>query len=220
MQFNTLLYARCIRLKRQRIRWLALAMIVAGCSSAPPAIEVVDFDADSAGEMAMEAYDQDGDDCLSKDELSRVPGILKYQEKYDADKDGCVSEAEIAARVESWSHQGVGLRTLIVEVLLDDRPLPGAQVRMIPEAYLGDGPKPAAGKTDSSGAAKMSVAPEFLPEDLRQARMRGVFAGTYRIAVEHPKTRLPEKYVAGNALGDEIARDTVGDRILLELSSR
>ena len=168
----------------------------------------------------MEEYDANQDDCLDDAELAAMPGVLKYKDKYDVDQDGCVSQAEMAQRIESWSHQGVGLRTLLIEVLLDGRPLPDAEVRMIPEKYLGDGPKLATGKTDGGGGAKMSVDPQYLPEDLRQARMRGVFAGTYRIAVTHPRVKLPEKYTEGVVLGDEVARDTIGDRILLELKRK
>lgn len=197
-----------------------IAALGLGCSGAPSAIEPVDFNPGQASAGAMESYDKDQDGCLNDEEMAAVPGVLKYKDKYDADGNGCVSEAEMAARIESWSDQGVGIRTLLIEVQLEGKPLPGAEVTMTPEVYLGEGPKPATGTTDAGGKAKMSVAPEVLPEDLRKARIRGVFAGTYRIAVSHPRVDLPDRYREGTALGDEIARDTVGDRILIELTRK
>lgn len=191
-----------------------------GCSSGPTAIEPVDINASSAAAEAIIQYDQNDDGLLDEAELADVPGVLKYKEKYDSDEDGSISSDEIAARISGWSGKGVGFRTLSCEVLLDNRPLEGATVRFVPEAYLGDGPKEATGKTDSSGHAKVSVALEHIPEDLRTARMRGLFGGTYRIEVEHPQKKLPARYVNGTALGEEIARDTLGDKVVLELSSK
>ncbi|MBX3434509.1 MAG: hypothetical protein KF847_14405 [Pirellulales bacterium] len=198
----------------------AVAALSLGCSGKPAAIAPVAISAGRAGEAAIAAYDRDGDGCLNDAELAAVPALALYKEKYDADNSGCISAGEIADRIASWRNQGVGLRTLAIDVLLDDRPLVGAEVRMIPEEYLGDGPQEATGRTDASGTAKMSVAPEHLPEAARQARMLGVLGGTYRIAVSHPRIKLPQRYVDGAALGDEIARDTIGDRIVLKLASR
>jgi len=199
---------------------LAILPMGTGCSSQPAAIEPIQVDAGSASQAAMERYDTDGDGLLNDEELTKVPGIQRYMDKYDTDNDGAVSRQEIAARIQGWQDEGMGFRTLQVVILVDGQPLEGATVKLVPEEYLGDAPKVATGETNNQGTAKISVALEHIPEDLRQARMRGMFAGTYRIEVTHPSRQLPERYAEGSALGAEIARDTIGDRLVLELETQ
>lgn len=218
-----MLTTRVCYLPRGWDTWLRLAiplLFFAGCGSGPAAIEPIDIDASAASAEAMELYDQNADGSLNDAELANVPGILRYKDKYDVNQDGAVSREEIGNRIGGWREQGVGFRTLDVTVLLDRRPLSGATVRFVPEPYLGEEPKIGTGKTDASGHAKVSVAVEHIPEDLKIARMRGMFGGTYRIEVTHPDKQLPKRYRNGAALGDEIARDTIGDRIVLELSRK
>ncbi|TWU22795.1 hypothetical protein [Bythopirellula polymerisocia] len=188
-----------------------------GCNSRPTAIEPVEIDADQAGELAIEMHDKDGDGALSSSELQAVPGILNHLEKYDLDEDGMVSSQEITERIELWNDQAMGIRTLDVEVSMDNRPLSGASVRFVPETFLGDGPKPASGMTDSKGFAKISVAVDELPEDLRKARMRGIYGGTYKIEITHPSMNIPSKFNTATTLGEEVARDTIGDWLVLKL---
>ena len=57
----------------------------------------------------------------------------------------------------------MGISTLEVDVSLGNRPLPGAEVRLVPESYLGSGPKIASGTTDTDGFAKISVPVDQLP---------------------------------------------------------
>ncbi|WP_148074729.1 EF-hand domain-containing protein [Bythopirellula goksoeyrii] len=192
-------------------------LALAGCSSGPTAIRPVDIDADQAGDQAIEFYDKDGDGTLNVDELAAVPGVLKYLDKYDQNADGLVSGDEITERVELWDDQAMGIRTLDVEVTIGARPLQGAEVRFVPESYLGDGPKVASGTTDSKGFAKISVAVDELPDDLRKARMRGLFGGTYKIEVTHPTLKVPATYNTETTLGEEVARDTIGDWLVLKL---
>lgn len=197
-----------------------MSVLFVGCGSGPNAIEPIYINAGAASSEAIQLYDHNGDNRLDDAELANVPGILLHKDKYDVDKDGFVSEEEIANRIGNWRDKGIGFATVRISVLLDKRPLSGATVRFVPEPYLGEAPKIGTAVTDSSGDAKMSVAKEYIPEDLRVARMRGMFGGTYRIEVTHPNIELPERYRNGSALGNEIARDTVGDGIVLELSSK
>lgn len=198
----------------------AVVCFVAGCSSRPAAIEPAYIDPGSASAQAMEQYDKNGDGALDEAELAAVPGIEKHKEKYDSDGDGRVSEKEIAGRLEVIEDQAVGIRSLRVVVQLDRRPLRGATVRFVPESYLGDALKVATGVTDTRGGTKVSVKMEDLPEALKQARMGGIFAGTYRIEVTHAKIDVPSKYNVKTTLGEEIARDTVGERVVLELTTK
>ena len=168
----------------------------------------------------MAAYDANGDGALDDVELAAVPGILMHKDKYDLDGDGRVSRQEIADRIALWRSQAMGITSIDVIVKLDKRPLAGAEISFVPEEYLGPGPKVATGVTDARGYAKMGVALEELPEALRTARLRGVFGGVYKIEVRHPQRSLPERYNASTQLGDEIARDTLRERITLELTSQ
>lgn len=192
-------------------------LTLVGCSSSPTAIVPVEIDAGRAASQAMELYDMDNDGTLNAVELIAIPGIHTHLDKYDLDGDGMVSADEITERIELWEDQAMGIRTLDVEVILGTRPLQSAEVRFVPEAYLGDGPKVASGTTDSKGFAKISVAVDELPDDLRKARMRGLFGGTYKIEVNHPTLNVPAKYNSETTLGEEVARDTIGDRLVLKL---
>ena len=191
--------------------------LLPGCNSAPPAVEPVDIDARVAGLQAIETYDRDGDGQLGDDELAAVPGIAKHKDLYDGDNDGLISEDEIAQRIRSWEDGGLGIRRVMVHVTLAGQPLPGATVRLVPEAYLGDGPKPAEGKTDPSGSTAVSVGSHDLPEEIRAARMRGVYGGTYKIEVTHPQMAIPPRYNVETTLGTEVARETLGHRLELVL---
>ena len=61
---------------------------------------------------------------------------------------------------------------------------------------------------------------EELPEDLKTARMGGIYGGSYKIEVTHPKIKLPSRYNSNTTLGEEIARDTVRERVVLKLEKK
>jgi hypothetical protein len=203
-----------------RIGGMVMALGVSSCSSRPAAIQPVAISPGEASAKAIDLYDKNGDGLLSEDELTSVPALKKYKQLYDQDGDGAVSQREIADRIDQWEEQGVGIRSLNILVLLADRPLPGATVRFVPEPYLGDGPKVATGQCDRNGATKVTVAMEDLPEALRTARLRGIFGGSYKIEVTHPKIKLPSCYNTNTILGEEIARDTVRERVVLKLEKK
>jgi hypothetical protein len=50
--------------------------------------------------------------------------------------------------------------------------------------------------------------------------MAGVYPGTYKVTLSHPRLKLPIVDRAGLPLGDEIARDTVDSSIKIDLLSR
>ncbi len=202
------------------LAWLLWSgLLCLGCGSTPAAIEVVDVDPAAASEGAIAAYDVNGDGQLDPSELAKVPGIAKYRAIYDRDGNGLVSEAEIRERLKSWADRGLGFRELIVSVLLDGRPLAGARVQLVPEAYLGEGVKPAEGETDASGTALVGIAAQDMPVQLKGRRLMGVTGGTYKILVTHDGKQIPARYNAETTLGEEIAYDTVGSGIALRLSS-
>jgi len=150
---------------------------------APPSI-----DADESGAQAMAQYDRDNDGLLSKDELENCPAILHRIERYDFDQDGQVSAAEIAKRVGELQKSKVALMPLGVKVTFNGRPLAGAEVRLIPETFLGEAVQSASGTTDKYGMTTPAIAADKLPADL--ADIRGVHLGLYQVEISHPKKKL------------------------------
>ena len=69
----------------------------------------------------------------------------------DKDADGQISAEEIAARIRVWSEGETGLMSFYCMVTLDGRALEGAEVKLDPEPFLGDGVKPASGVTAAMG---------------------------------------------------------------------
>ncbi|MGL4513995.1 MAG: hypothetical protein ACRCT8_12965 [Lacipirellulaceae bacterium] len=212
------------RTTKPLFRLSALALLGAasavGCFSGPAAVRP-DLDPGEMTRGAIKAYDTDADGALSAEELKRVPGVAKYAAKYDSDGDNSVSQDELRARFDAWEDQGLSFRRLDATVTLRGRPLAGASVEFVPEVYMSPSIKPARGTTDGSGQVKISVAPEDLPPALKSRgdSFRGVYVGTYRIKVSHPRAKLAPAYAAGDALGEEVARDTVPPSIAIALES-
>jgi hypothetical protein len=170
----------------------------------------------------MEMYDADADGKLSDEELRSVPGILKWKSLYDVNGDGFVTEVEVVERIAKCQADKIGFRSLSANVKLNGRPLSNVTVTLVPEAYLGDAIKPAAGVTNSYGSASLTVAPEDLPEAIkaRGLNISGVYPGTYKIVLSDPRRPIPGTSRDGLPLGDEVANDTVDTSLTIELSSR
>ena len=71
----------------------------------------------------------------------------------------------------------------------------------MPEPYLGEEIKQAAGTTGKSGAASIAVPDEELPKN--QKGIRGVHSGTFRVEITHPEISIPAKYNTETTLGFE-----------------
>jgi len=198
---------------------LSAMVLETGCSNRPAAIPVVDVDPSAASRRAIEIYDRDADGQLSSNELQAVPGILKRVSLYDTDGNGQVSASEIASRIGIWEKQRMGVRGLSVRVTLDQRPLAGAQIELIPEEFLGPNCKPARGVTNERGVARMNIAAQDLPPQFVERKIRGVQGGVYRIKVTHARRKIPSRYNDESTLGEEIATDTVHDAINVDLTS-
>ena len=201
---------------------LACCMLATlGCSTGPQAVEPVDVDPSSAATQAMTLYDANGDGSLDDDELSAVPGIQSAKLFYDKDHDGKVSADEIVARLQLWNEQGLGFRPLTLFVLLDGKPLADVEVQLLPEPYLGDAVKPAAGKTMADGSTNVTVEQEDLPAALKTRRKRfyGVTGGTYKIKILSASQDLPPKFHSETTLGVEVALDTIKANHYLNLKS-
>lgn len=148
---------------------------------------------DSMADAAMQQLDKNSDGQLAKDELAAAPGLLyaASQPGVDQNNDGKLSRDEVAARLQGYIQSAVAFRPFQVEVLLGGRPVPEAEVKLIPEAFLGDAIPTATATTgpDGRGPAISEGESEF-------ARI-----GMYRVEISAPSAKLPAK----NNLGVEIS---------------
>jgi hypothetical protein len=186
---------------------LALAFgIQTGCSSTPSSVEAPSIDADDAAQKAIALYDKSGDAILDTAELANSPGLLMALKVYDANGDQKISEEELSERIASWSSSGPAMMTVDCRVTVDGRPLPGANVRYVPESYFDGALHEGVGVTSENGMATIAIAPENLAEGLK--RIRAMNAGTYKVQVTHPTVKIPEKYNVQTTLGTEVSRPT------------
>jgi hypothetical protein len=161
-----------------------------GCGG--EAVPLPPLDPQGAAAKALELYDSDGDGLLNKTELEACPGLLSAIERYDTDGDGQISADELVAKLETVLTSGVGMTSVSCHVTLKGRPLSGAQVRYVPEAFLGESVFVAEGTTDETGLATPVISDELLPET-----QRGIAAmqpGVYRVEITHPESNMPAKF--------------------------
>lgn len=177
---------------------LALAI---GCGGGLPALQPPDVDPAEAAKQAIALYDQDGNAVLAADELEACPGLKLMLDAYDTDSDTAISQAEIQDRLQKYVDSGAALVPLSVNLRLNNRPLNGATVKLVPEPYFEGAIKPATGITAKSGAAQISVAADDLPEN--QKSFKAVQFGTYRVEITHPEIEIPKKYNTETSLGYE-----------------
>ena len=175
-------------------------VLLAGCSGRPARYEAPSVDLDAAAAKAIELYDTNADDSLSKEELAKCPGILAKLTAYDSDGNGSIGQSEIATHLGRLLNRTGGTQ-LSALIFLKGRPLGGATVIMEPEPYLGEGIQSAKGVTDGSGSTELAISPEFVPEHLR--RINTVHYGTFKVRVTHPSVKIPAKYNTETELGYE-----------------
>jgi hypothetical protein len=185
-------------------RWLllgALVLLAAGCSRGGGAA-VPQLSPREAADQALAEYDANKDGALDAKELEACPGLLGAVKRVDKDGDGRLSGDELADRLTIFQQQGM-LSDVAVEVTLDNRPLVGATVTLVPEKFMGESYKPATATTDETGIGS------FTTEGAGPA----VALGYYRVQVSknaQGQESVPAKYNTKTVLGQEIAPDVEG----------
>ncbi|QEG36398.1 EF-hand domain-containing protein [Bythopirellula goksoeyrii] len=187
-----------------------------GCSRGPAAVHVPEVDPVESSKQAFELYDTDNDGQLSDTELAACPGIQMHLQLYDKDSDGSVSQQELEEQLNSLVSGQIGVTSLRIQVRLDGRPLPGAQIKLVPEMYLGDDVNVAYGTTNGRGTATMDIRDEDSPAS--DHGLLGVHYGTYKVEVTHPEASIPEKYNTQTTLGYETEKGNPS--FVLNLKSR
>jgi hypothetical protein len=173
---------------------------LAGCGGGPSDIKAPTWDPATAAERALAEYDANHDHKLSKEELKKCPGLLSAVAHFDRDSDGAISADELKAKLEEIHDQQAALVEVQCSVTKGGRPLEGATVTFVPEAFMGDAFKPSAATTGGDGTAFPTIAEEELPNELR-GRVHGAQCGIFRVTVTHPTVAIPAKYNSQSELG-------------------
>jgi hypothetical protein len=154
------------------------------------------IDAKKAGKLALEEFDADKDGKISGEEFDKVPSLKSNLKRLDADGDGAVTAEEITERIKFWQDVlRVGRMAVHCTVLHNGEPLSGAEVKFVPEKFLGKYMKVAKGTTGPNGLCRLSIPLEG-PDD-----PPGLPPGFYRVEITKPGEKIPAKYNTATTLG-------------------
>ena len=193
--------------------------LLLGCTGGGQ-IETPAFDAQAAAAAAMGLYDANQDGQLSKQELATVPGLQATIEEADADGDGALSADEIGKRIEALAEITLALVPFECQVSMNNRPLGGATLKLVPEKFLEGMGRAAEGVTDESGR----VSPVVDDPVAKREGVTGVNPGIYRIEIslldQDGQERIPTKYNAETKLGADVGHVPHRPVERIRLSSR
>jgi hypothetical protein len=174
-----------------------------GCTRTPSRIYPPSIDASAAGAKAIEMYDTNRNGKISGNEMDKCPGLKAAVSRVDIPKDGTITASKIAARIKAWQESRLGRMSLMCIVLRNGSPLVGAEVKCVPERFLGDNIKTGVGKTDQNGTAVISV------PTTGQNDRPGIGPGFYRVEITKAGETVPAKYNVNTNLGVEVAQDAM-----------
>ncbi len=177
-------------------------LVAAGCSRGLTRLRLPSINASSAAAKAMEMYDADKNGAISGAELDKCPGLKAALNQFDSSGKGAITAAMITARIKQWQEKKIARMQLDCTVLRDGKPLAGAEVKFVPETFLGDDVKTASGKTDNRGRARISI------PTASRADPPGVALGLYRVEITKAGDNIPAQYNTETTLGQEVALDS------------
>ncbi|MGO9114275.1 MAG: hypothetical protein ACLP9L_34095 [Thermoguttaceae bacterium] len=196
-----------------------VALAVSGCGGSairPMAI------ASNAGAQAVAKYDANKDGALDYDELAKAPGLQaavakikklakgrRAEEPSESQlRSAKITADEIDARIQEWKAHGTGRIKVLCHVSRvgggRSEPIANAEVKFVPEDFLGTELTTGTGTTDANGNATISQ-----PSRGGSDPARGMSPGFYRVEIIKG-TEIPEKYNTATILGQEVAVDAVG----------
>jgi len=170
-----------------------------GCGRAPSRV-VAEAPAGNSSSAAMAKHDADKNGSLDETELKSAPGLLAGMKQADTNGDGKLSAAEIDARIAAWAKSKVGRMSVAVVVTRGGMPLADADVRFVPESFLGTAIPTATAKTNAQGMA-MPKAPSS------EENLGGVPPAFYRVEITTAAGNIPATYNTETTLGVEVAPD-------------
>jgi hypothetical protein len=168
-----------------------------GCSQGPARVAAPEWEPEQFADQVLAKLDAGADGALATDELAAAPGLSWGAKYIDDDKDGVLSRDELVARFEFYRKLNIGSISKELEFVYNGRPLPEANVKLIPEFFLEGVLEPASGQTNVLGIANIQA------EGVEQTGLR---PGYYRITVDSPSVKIPAKFAAADTtpLGVEI----------------
>jgi hypothetical protein len=180
---------------------LAVALLVGGgCSHRQAPVARAAVNPAAAAAAAMEQYDTNHDGKISGAELDACPSIKSALDKIDTTGEGTVTAEKLTARIQAWQ-KGVARIGVICTVLRNGEPLAHAEVKFVPEKFLGSSYPTGSGKTEDSGGADITV-----PATEKDNRP-GMAPGFYRVEITKAGDNIPAQYNTATTLGQEIALD-------------
>jgi hypothetical protein len=180
----------------------AMGLIVAGCNRAASRVHP-DLPEPQAGAAAIKLHDANQDGVLAGTELDQIPGLKAALAQVDSNQDSSVTADEIDARIQSWANSRLGKMSLVCIVTRQGESVAGADVRLVPEKFLGGSLKTAAGTTNEQGIAMPSASAEADSPP-------GVSPGFYRVEITTAAggVPLPARFNTATRLGIEVATDS------------
>jgi hypothetical protein len=175
-----------------------------GCMGEPPRIEAPYINADDAGQEAIKQFDANHDGKISGTEFDKAPSLLMSITlgNFNTTKDKGITAADITGRIKAWQATKAGrCGGITCTITRNGKPLGGADVKFVPEKFLGDKLPEGSGKTGSDGVALITV-PLIGTDDAP-----GLPPGFYRVEVTMPDGSIPAKYNTQTIFGDEIYPD-------------
>ncbi len=175
-----------------------------GCLNQPSRIVAPSIDADTAGQEAIKLYDTNHDGKISGAELDKVPSLCSPQAmaNFKSTKEKGVTAADITARIKDWQKTKIGrVGGIAAQVTRNGKPLAGAEVKFVPEKFLGEGLPEGKGTTGPDGSGQVSI-PLSEPGE-----PPGMPPGYYRVEITMPDGSIPAKYNTQTILGDEVCPD-------------
>src|SRR4051812_25078297 len=185
-------------------------VVTAACQRGPVTAKQPSIDPATAGKLAMEQYDTNGDGKVAGEELEKAPSLKAALPRLDTNGDGAVSADEVAARVNAWKEMKTGMTSVGCHVTFNGLPVEGAKVTLEPEKFLGDEIKTAYGTTDQFGATSLSIPKDQRPDPKLPG---GAHFGLYKVRISkvvNGKETIPARYNTETVLGQEVSYDDPG----------
>ena len=147
-------------------------------------------------------YDTNKDGKISGAELDKAPALKQGLTNFKSTPEKGVTAADITTRIIAWQGTKVGrIGSVTCSVTRGGKPVAGAEVKFVPEKFLGDTMPVCTGTTGPDGYAPMS-APVNGPDDAP-----GVPPGYYRVEITKPGETIPAKFNTQTIFGEEVCPD-------------
>ncbi len=173
-----------------------------GCSKSVKSF-APEVDPEEAGEDAVKQYDTNKDGIISGRELDNAASLKSNLEKIDLNGDHALTVDEIAAHIRylQTTKQIYSRNPIRCTVFRNKELLADAQVKLVPEKFLGPKMKTAKGKTSFNGVAVLYT------ENPDPGDPRGVAPGFYKVEITKVGEKIPPKYNTDTILGIDTSMD-------------